>query len=124
MSHENIRYDVEDRVATITIDRPERRNAMTHAMNAEFGRLIREASNDDAVHVLVVTGAGGSFCAGTDLSDLDGQSPEEREGLSRRASRGSVGGRSHRARNPPCAPSTASPSAWARSSRAMRTSAS
>ena len=80
MSHDNIRYDVEDRVATITIDRPERRNAMTHAMNAEYGRLIRKASDDDAVHVLVVTGAGGSFCAGTDLSDLDAQSPEEREG--------------------------------------------
>ena len=125
MSHDNVRYVVEDRVATITIDRPERRNAMTHAMNAEFGRLIREASNDDAVHVLVVTGAGGSFCAGTDLSDLDGQSPEEREGtVDRRGSRGSVGGRSHRARNPPCAPSTALRSAWARSSRAMRTSAS
>ena len=80
MSHENVRYAVEDRVATITIDRPERRNAMTHAMNAEYVRLIREAARDDAVHVLVVTGAGGSFCAGTDLSDLDGQSPEEREG--------------------------------------------
>ena len=80
MSHDNIPYELDDRVATITIDRPERRNAMTHAMNAEYGRLIREASNDDAVQVLVVTGAGGSFCAGTDLSDLEGQTPEEREG--------------------------------------------
>ena len=43
MSHENIHYAVADRVATITIDRPERRNAMTHAMNAEYGRLIAKA---------------------------------------------------------------------------------
>ena len=124
MSHENIRYDVEDRVATITIDRPERRNAMTHAMNAEFGRLIREASHDDAVHVLVVTGAGGSFCAGTDLSDLDGQSPEEREGTVTARKPGIGWWPLASCPNPPCAPSTALRSAWARSSRAMRTSAS
>ena len=80
MSHENLHYDVQDRVATITIDRPERRNAMTHAMNAEYGRLIAKASADDAVRVLVLTGAGGAFCAGTDLSDFDTQTPEERSG--------------------------------------------
>ena len=80
MSHENLHYGVEDRVATITIDRPERRNAMTHAMNAEFERLIRKAGDEDAVQVLVVTGAGGAFCAGTDLSDLDNQTTEERSG--------------------------------------------
>ena len=80
MSHENIRYEVEDHIATITIDRPERRNAMTHAMNAEYGRLIAEASADDAVRALVLTGAGGAFCAGTDLSDFDTQTPEERSG--------------------------------------------
>ena len=80
MSHENIHYSVEDRVATITIDRPERRNAMTHAMNAEYARLIRKAGDDSAVQVLVVTGAGGAFCAGTDLSDFDTQTPRERSG--------------------------------------------
>ena len=64
MSHENIHYAVADRVATITIDRPERRNAMTHAMNAEYGRLIAKAGGDDRVQVLVVTGVGGAFCAG------------------------------------------------------------
>ena len=80
MSHDNIHYAVEDRIATITIDRPERRNAMTHAMNAEYARLIRKAGDDDAVQVLVVTGAGGAFCAGTDLSDFDTQTTEERSG--------------------------------------------
>jgi|TARA_Y100000310_G_scaffold324577_1_gene386581 enoyl-CoA hydratase len=80
MSHENIRYEIEDRVATITIDRPERRNAMTYPMNAEYGRLVNEASNDDSVQVLVLTGAGGAFCAGTDLSALEAQEPADRGG--------------------------------------------
>ncbi len=77
---EHIHYAVEDRVGTITIDRPERRNAMTFAMNRAFGRAIRAASDDADVHVLIVTGAGGSFCAGTDLSDLDSKTPEGRFG--------------------------------------------
>ena len=51
MAHDNLHYAVKDRVATPTIDRPERKNAMTFAMNAEYGRLIREATRDDAVHV-------------------------------------------------------------------------
>lgn len=90
MSHENIRYEIEDQVATITIDRPERRNAMTYAMNAEYARLINEASDDDSVHVLVLTGAGGAFCAGTDLSALDARAPGERAGpaLEREPGRG------------------------------------
>jgi enoyl-CoA hydratase len=80
MSHENIHYQIEDRVATITIDRPERRNAMTYAMNAEYGRLIDEAGKDDSVQVLVLTGTGGAFCAGTDLSALDAQAPDKKGG--------------------------------------------
>jgi len=78
MAHDHIHYAVDDRVATITIDRPERKNAMTFAMNAEYGRLIGKATKDDAVQVLVLTGVEGSFCAGTDMSDLDDRTPEER----------------------------------------------
>lgn len=77
---EHIRYEVADRIATITIDRPERKNAMTFAMNRAFGEAIQKAGADPDVHVLVVTGAGGAFCAGTDLSDLDDRSPEDRFG--------------------------------------------
>ena len=65
-----IRYEVDDRVATITIDRPEKRNAMTYAVLAEFHEAVAEAGGDDGVHAVVLTGAGGAFCAGTDLSDL------------------------------------------------------
>jgi enoyl-CoA hydratase/carnithine racemase len=65
-----IRYDVDDRVATITIDRPEKKGAMTYAMLGEFIETVHRAANDDAARVVIVTGAPGTFCAGTDLADL------------------------------------------------------
>ncbi len=65
-----IRYEVTDRIATITIDRPEKRNAMTFAMLGDFIATVRRAGQDDDAHVVIVTGSGGSFCAGTDLADL------------------------------------------------------
>jgi enoyl-CoA hydratase/carnithine racemase len=71
MSAHHIRYEVDaDGVATLTIDRPEKRNAMTYAMLGAFIDKVAEAGADDRVRVLIVTGAGGSFCAGTDLADL------------------------------------------------------
>jgi len=66
----SIRYEVADRVATITIDRPEKRNAMTYQMVGAFTEAIWRASDDDEARVVVITGSGGSFCAGTDLADL------------------------------------------------------
>jgi enoyl-CoA hydratase/carnithine racemase len=74
----NIRYEVDDGVAIITIDRPEKRNAMTYAMNAEFFGAIQRAGSDDTAKAVVITGAGGSFCAGTDLADLAGRPTSER----------------------------------------------
>lgn len=76
----HIRYEVDDRVATITIDRPERKNAMTFAMNRAFSAAVQQAGKDPDVQVVIVTGAGGAFCAGTDLSDLDDKTPEQRFG--------------------------------------------
>lgn len=80
MTEDTIEYAVKDRIATITINRPERRNAMTTAMNRRFHQLVAEAGQDDAVQVIVITGAGGAFCSGTDLSDLDSQDAEDRVG--------------------------------------------
>lgn len=73
-----IRYEVADGVATLTIDRPEKRNAMTYAMLAEFEAGVRRASDDPDVRALVVTGAPGAFCAGIDLADLAARSPDDR----------------------------------------------
>ena len=69
---EATRYDVVDRVATITLDRPERLNAWTSRMNAEYRLLLQRASDDPGVRVVVVTGAGRGFCAGAESEDLAG----------------------------------------------------
>jgi 2-(1,2-epoxy-1,2-dihydrophenyl)acetyl-CoA isomerase len=76
MSH--IRYEVNGGVATITIDRPEKRNAMTYAVLRDFTETIWRASDDPDARVVIVTGAGGAFCAGTDLGDLQETSNEDR----------------------------------------------
>jgi enoyl-CoA hydratase len=65
-----IRYTVEDEIATIAIDRPEKRNALTYALLGEFMAAVKRAGEDAAARVVIVTGVGGAFCAGTDLADL------------------------------------------------------
>jgi enoyl-CoA hydratase/carnithine racemase len=57
-------------VATLTIDRPEKRNAMTAAMWAALPGVLAELAHEPIVRALVVTGAGPSFCAGADIADL------------------------------------------------------
>ena len=66
------RYEVASRVATITLDRPERLNAWTARMNAEYRLLLQRAADDPGVRVIVVTGAGRGFCAGAESDDLAG----------------------------------------------------
>jgi enoyl-CoA hydratase/carnithine racemase len=66
------RYEVAARVATITLDRPERLNAWTARMNAEYRLLLQRAAEDAGVRVIVVTGAGRGFCAGAESDDLAG----------------------------------------------------
>jgi enoyl-CoA hydratase len=71
MTAHHIRFEVDDDgIGVVTIDRPEKRNAMTYAMLGAFIEAIRKAGEDERVRVLIVTGAGGAFCAGTDLADL------------------------------------------------------
>ena len=75
----NIGYEIDDEgIAIVTIDRPEKRNAMTYAVLRDFTATIGRAGDDDAARVVVVTGAGGAFCAGTDLSDLSDTPTDER----------------------------------------------
>ena len=66
------RYDVTERVATITLHRPDRLNAWTARMNAEYRSCLQRASDDPGVRVIVVTGAGRGFCAGAESEDLAG----------------------------------------------------
>jgi enoyl-CoA hydratase/carnithine racemase len=73
MSIENkftqIEYAVEDRVATITLDRPDRLNAFTTVMAGELLTAFDAADADDTVRAVIVTGRGRGFCAGADLGD-------------------------------------------------------
>jgi len=59
---------IDDGVAVITLDRPERRNAFTGAMGNSLGRAYAHCDEDDDVRVVIVTGAGDAFCAGADLT--------------------------------------------------------
>ena len=63
-------YDVQNQVATVTINRPEKKNAMSYQMLGEFIELMAHASDDENAKVVILTGVDGSFCAGTDLADL------------------------------------------------------
>lgn len=76
MSHGQILYEVADRIATITLNRPQRLNAWTHTMEHEVRQAMAEAAADDAVRVIVLTGAGRGFCAGADVDLLSGSSRE------------------------------------------------
>lgn len=67
MSYEQIRYEVADGIATITLDRPEQMNTYTYQMRGELLEAFEEVDADDAVRVVVVTGTGRAFCAGADL---------------------------------------------------------
>jgi enoyl-CoA hydratase/carnithine racemase len=68
MSFTEIKYDVVDKVATITLNRPDKLNAFTRVMMKEMIEAFDKADADDDVRAVIVTGAGRGFCAGADLS--------------------------------------------------------
>jgi enoyl-CoA hydratase len=67
MRYTTLKYALDDRIARITLNRPQRLNAINHKMPGEIRRAIEQANADDAVHVIVLAGAGRAFCAGYDL---------------------------------------------------------
>jgi enoyl-CoA hydratase/carnithine racemase len=88
--YKHILFDVEDGVATITLNRPERMNAFHFGLGAELENAYARCDEDDAVRTVVLTGAGKAFCAGADMGGGD-KTFDDVEG-SRRAA-GSHGGR-------------------------------
>ncbi len=68
MAFQNIKYEVNERILTITLNRPEKLNAFTNDMGNELIEAFDRADQDDEVRVVIVTGAGRGFCAGSDLS--------------------------------------------------------
>jgi len=86
MTNQDTLYNVADRVATITLNRPDKLNAWTAAMDQEVRAEMQAAEADENVRVIVVTGAGRGFCAGADMSLLgtiaqQGLSDRERDVL-------------------------------------------
>jgi enoyl-CoA hydratase/carnithine racemase len=82
MAFTEILYDVSEHIGTVTLNRPAKLNAWTPTMDKEVQAAIEQAEKDDAVRVIVITGAGRSFCAGMDIGFLGdlagGKSPSER----------------------------------------------
>jgi enoyl-CoA hydratase/carnithine racemase len=68
LNYQTIRYELADGILTITLNRPDQLNAFTPQMAAEIIDAFGQASRDDAVRAVIVTGAGKAFCAGMDLS--------------------------------------------------------
>ena len=68
MDYEQILYDVDDNILTITLNRPEKLNAFTNQMMLEMIDAFDRADADDEIKAIIITGAGRGFCAGADLS--------------------------------------------------------
>src|SRR5262249_56770286 len=66
----HIRLAVDGKVATITLDRPDKKNPLTFESYAEIADLFRAAAKDKAVKAFVITGAGGNFCSGGDVFEI------------------------------------------------------
>lgn len=79
-SFSSIAYEVSDRIATITLNRPQRLNAIDERMPDEIAAAVAAANADKGVHVIVLAGAGRSFCAGYDLQDY-AERPGENAGV-------------------------------------------
>lgn len=68
-----LEYSVDDAVATILLNRPDRKNAFTLNMVDDWAAALQRAGADDSVRVVVLTGAGDAFCSGVDLDDFKGE---------------------------------------------------
>jgi enoyl-CoA hydratase/carnithine racemase len=77
VAYQHILYDVSDKIATITLHRPDRMNAWTPIMERDVRHAMEAAAADDNVRVIVLTGSGRAFCAGADMDALKGLDPDD-----------------------------------------------
>ena len=77
MSYQQIRYEVSNHVATVTLNRPEQLNAWTDVMANEVYQAMHAAAADEDVRVIVLTGAGRAFCAGGDVTGFKSDNPRQ-----------------------------------------------
>ena len=71
MAYSEILYDISGKIATITLNRPKKLNAWTGTMEQEVRAALIEATDDDGVGVIILTGAGRGFCSGADMKNLN-----------------------------------------------------
>ena len=69
MTYQNIRFEVQDGIARLTLNRPDKLNSFTGAMQLELRAALDAVQDDNSIRVLVLSGAGRAFCAGQDLND-------------------------------------------------------
>ena len=84
MAYETITYSVTDRIATITVNRPDKLNALNARVIAELGDVIDAARADSSVGGVVLTGAGRAFVAGADISELERHNGDSAKALAQR----------------------------------------
>ena len=77
MNYEGLLFEKKDSVATVTLNAPDKLNAISTKMRASLFQVIDDLGKDDSVKVVILTGAGRGFCAGADLSELTGAAPME-----------------------------------------------
>lgn len=70
MNFTDILYDKRDRIATVTMNRPDKMNAWTTKMGIEMRQAMLDADRDDGIGAIILTGAGRAYCAGADMSSL------------------------------------------------------
>src|SRR5512141_3113291 len=75
MSYQFLTLDVSDRIATLTVNRPDKLNALNDATISELGVAIDQIRVDDSIGGAILTGAGRAFVAGADISELSNQTP-------------------------------------------------
>src|SRR5215217_2244478 len=87
MDYELLTFQVSDRIATITVDRPDKLNALNDALMRELGLAIEEARARDDVGAVLLTGAGRAFVAGADVAELADQNATEGKARAERGQR-------------------------------------
>ena len=70
----SLRFEIDGPVATLTLNRPERKNPITFDSYAEMATIFQTAATDDAIKAFVVIGAGNNFCSGGDVHEIIGRS--------------------------------------------------
>ncbi len=91
MKYQDLILEKEDGIATLTLNRPDKLNAISDAIRNELPKAIEEVRGDDEVRVLVVTGAGRGFCSGADVTVQAARLASEKVGESRRSLLAPVG---------------------------------